>query len=291
MKPRNTRPGSKGSFILLFIIIVLVLIGIYVYQAHRHDVPPSDASGSPSGTGAHPAALPRLEVPAPHGGDMLVTHQGYTLGFHSDAAQASWVAYILTAGELATINAPRTNNFRLDPSVTGRQASDADYEGSGFDRGHLAPAEDLSYSRATMSESFYYSNMSPQVPAFNRGVWKRLEELTRFWATTYDSIYIVTGPVLKQGLPVIGPDQVAVPEQYFKAILLYGRNGVRGIGFLLRNEASAATLKSFAVPIDEVEQATGLDLFPQLPDEQENVIESDPKVAEWPWTRKKVKMR
>ncbi|RYY92215.1 MAG: DNA/RNA non-specific endonuclease [Chitinophagaceae bacterium] len=137
-----------------------------------------------------------------------------------------------------------------------------------------------------MSASFYYSNMSPQLPAFNRGVWKRLEELVRFWAGAYDSVYVATGPVLEDGLRRIGPSGVAVPERFYKVILLYGRQGTRGIGFLLRNEASAATLRSFAVPIDEVEQLTGLDFFPQLPDDVEARIESDPRVKEWRWTRK-----
>jgi endonuclease G len=60
-----------------------------------------------------------------------------------------------------------------------RTDNEIDYEKSGYDRGHLAPAADMGFSKITMAESFYYSNMSPQVPGFNRGIWKQLEEQTR----------------------------------------------------------------------------------------------------------------
>jgi endonuclease G len=287
MASRPPRTGSKGTFILLFLGIAAVLVVLYLYQARRHDVPPPGTGSSGAQTVPSSPAAPGLALPAPAAGDALVRHEGYTLGYRADAAAAAWVAYMLTGTELAATNAPRTNNFRPDPLLRGRQGSNADFEGSGYDRGHLAPAEDLSYSRNTMSESFYYSNMSPQVPAFNRGVWKRLEELVRFWATAYDTVYIVTGPLLEPGLPAIGPHRVAVPRQYYKAVLLYGRQGVRAIGFLLRNEASAATLKSFAVPVDELERLTGLDLFPQLPDSIEDAVERDPAINEWKWRRGK----
>jgi len=144
----------------------------------------------------------------------------------------------------------------------------------------------MAWSEPTMSESFYYSNMSPQVPAFNRGVWKRLEELVRYWSTVYDTIYIVTGPVLTQGLPNIGPDKVSVPEFYYKVILEYNSKGIKGIGFVLKNEPSAATLKNFAIPIDSVERLTGINFFPRLPDDVENRIEADPTIGQWRWTRK-----
>jgi endonuclease G len=281
---RSTRAGSKGSFLLLFILIAVVLLVLYFYQVNRHDVPPHAAARPRSGQSAEPG-LSGLELPAPRPGEDALRHSGYSLGFDRWAHQAAWVAYLLTASEVNASHVSRSNNFRPDPSIDA-SADNSDYEGSGYDRGHLAPAEDQGYSAQTMSESFYYSNMSPQVPAFNRGVWKRLEELVRFWAKSYDSIYITTGPVLEAGLPAIGPHQVAVPRQYYKAVLVYGKSGVRAIAFLLRNEASAETLKAFAVPVDEVERVTGLDLFAQLPDDVENEIEKEVRMDEWKWRRR-----
>ena len=273
--PRPATARSSNGLLLLVILLVLALVTVLFLcrQQRKPAAPP-------------PVAVWGLEVPARRNGDTPVPHEGYTLGYRSDAGQAAWAAYVLTRQEVAAANVPRSNNFRPDPAVPGGTADNRDYEGSGYDRGHLAPAEDMSYSPASMSQSFFYSNMSPQVPAFNRGVWRRLEELVRFWATTYDSVYVVSGPVLEPGLPVIGPHHVAVPHYYYKAILRYGSHGSEGIGFLLRNEPSAATLRSFAVPIDSVEKVTGLDFFPQLPDEQEVQIERTADLKEWKWTRK-----
>lgn len=270
----RTAPARSSNGLLLLVLLLLLLLvgGLFLCHRQRHPAAPPAVSG--------------LEIPAAHNGDTPLPHDGYTLGYRSDAGQAAWVAYLLTASEVAAAGVPRSNNFRPDPSVPGGSADNADYEGSGYDRGHLAPAEDLSYSSSSMNESFFYSNMSPQVPAFNRGVWRRLEELVRFWATAYDSVYIVSGPVLSAGLPVIGPHHVAVPQQYYKVVLRYGASGTEGIGFLLRNEPSAATLKSFAVPIDSVEHLTGLDFFPALPDEAELQIEGAVHPDAWRWTRK-----
>jgi len=197
--------------------------------------------------------------------------------------QARWVAYELTAAETQR-RFERTDRFLVDPRVSTGTATDEDYAGSGYDRGHLAPAADMGWSEATMRESFYYSNMSPQVPGFNRGVWKRLEELVRTWAVEYGAIYVVTGPVLQPGLPTLGPHGVAVPEQYFKVILDARDPGVKAVGFLMPNASSSAGLAQFAVTVDSVERVTGLDFFPGLPDAQEAQLEGEVCVPCWTWT-------
>ena len=86
----------------------------------------------------------------------------------------------------------RTNDFREDQiNVSTGTAYLEDYRGSGYDRGHLAPAEDFEWSAEAMSDSFFMSNMSPQDPSFNRGIWKRLENRVRTWALENDGIYVV----------------------------------------------------------------------------------------------------
>ena len=143
--------------------------------------------------------------------DIIVKHYAYTLNYNEEHEQAEWVAYILTKDRVyGTVK--RTNNFRPDPKVKTGSATLADYKGSGYDRGHLAPAADMKWSATAMSESFYMSNMSPQRPGFNRGIWKRLEQLVRTWAVEYEEIHVVTGPVLKGSFKSIGPNQVSVPE-------------------------------------------------------------------------------
>jgi endonuclease G len=223
-----------------------------------------------------------LEIPKTKAKDIVVKHAGYSLLFSDKHKQAIWVAYELTKDETTKLY-DRTDKFMVDPLVKTGSATDKDYEGSGFDRGHLAPAADMGWSSASVAESFYYSNMSPQLPAFNRGVWKRLEELVRSWAIEDLTIDVVTGPVLSNGLLTIGPNKVSVPHYYYKVILDYTEPGINGIGFILPNAGSSEPLQNFAVTIDSVEKLTGIDFFPKLPDIQERVIEKTLCLSCWTW--------
>ena len=230
-----------------------------------------------------PTNIPHLELPAITNKDAIVTHSGYTLSYNEKHEQANWVAYELTAEETQR-GVNRTNDFRPDNAVKTGSATNADYQGSGYDRGHMAPAADMSWSVQAMEESFFYSNMSPQVPGFNRGIWKKLEERVRQWAVENKDIYVVTGPVLSGDLPVIGPDKVSVPRYYYKVILDYTLPELKGIGFILPNASSTMSLESYAVPIDSVEKVTGINFFPALPDKQEQALEKTVCIPCWTWT-------
>jgi endonuclease G len=175
----------------------------------------------------------------------------------------------------------RTNDFREDYKVTTGSASLSDFKGSGYDRGHLAPAGDMKWSSTAMSESFYMSNMSPQKPGFNRGIWKKLESSVRNWADDNGEIYVVTGPILNEQFSTIGYNGVSIPNYYYKVILDYKEPELKGIGFILLHEKSSSSLKSFAVSIDEVERRTGIDFYHLLPDEIENQIESTIDISKW----------
>ena len=225
---------------------------------------------------------PRLEIPKTSPKDIIVSHTGYSLLYDETHEQAKWVAYELTKEETNNIF-KRTNKFRPDPAVVTGTANDNDYSGSGYDKGHLAPAADMGWSSTAMAESFYYSNMSPQLPGFNRGIWKRLEELVRTWAIEYNSVYIVTGPVLTNGLTSIGANKVSIPNYYYKVILDYTEPGIKGIGFIIPNTSSGEPLHNYAVTIDSVEEYTGIDFYAALPDKQEKLIESSLCLKCWSW--------
>ncbi len=227
-----------------------------------------------------------LEIPKTTSKDVIISHVGYALLYNDKHKQSNWVAYELTSEETKKV-CDRTDKFLPDPNVKKKTATDKDYGGSGYDRGHLAPAADMEWSTTAMEESFYYSNISPQEPSFNRGIWKRLEELVRTWAIENNSIYIVTGPVLKNGLTTIGSNKVSVPNYFYKVILDYTDPGIKGIGFIMPNSASSEPLQTFAVTIDSVEKFTGLDFFPTLPDEQENEIEKTLCIKCWTWVSSK----
>ncbi|HAH25373.1 MAG TPA: DNA/RNA non-specific endonuclease [Prolixibacteraceae bacterium] len=222
------------------------------------------------------------ELPKVEKGDVVISHEGYSFLYKEEYEQSSWVAYELTKEETAKAY-ERTNKFMPDPAVSTLTANNADYAGSGYDKGHLAPAADMGWSATAMAESFYFSNMSPQVPGFNRGIWKKLEELVRSWAIENNSILIVTGPVLKEGLKTIGADRVSVPEEYYKVILDNHEPEIKGIAFLIPNASQSAGLQSFVVSIDSVESVTGIDFFPGFPNEA--AIEKTSSVEQWSWTR------
>jgi len=207
----------------------------------------------------------------------------YTLLYDEEHEQARWVAYELTAAETSG-SVERESSFSPDPYVSTLTAADEDYKGSGFDRGHLAPAADMAWSEQSMRESFYFSNISPQSPSFNRGIWKQLEELVRTWAESYGAIQVVTGPVLQPGLPAIGPNKVSIPLLFYKALMVHTPSGYQAIGFVLPNEGSDRSLKSYMTSIDELEQLTGLDFFHLLADDEESQIEQSVHPDHWIWS-------
>lgn len=168
----------------------------------------------------------------------LIHHSNYSLSYSEVHEQAEWVYYELTASEASNARYKRTDNFRSDGKVKTGSASLADYKGSGYDRGHLAPAGDMAFSSTAMTESFYMSNMSPQHPSFNRGIWKQLEGLVRAWESEYSTLYIATGAILEPNLRTIGPNRVSIPRYYYKALLDYDEsNGsYTAIAFILPNQ-------------------------------------------------------
>ena len=230
---------------------------------------------------AEPPQYDNLALGIPGKCDTLIDRPGYALGYIEYHEQAAFVIYKLTAREALTKEAKRTNRFRSDPEIPTGSATTADYRRSGYDRGHLAPAADMAFSVQTMADSFFMSNMSPQKPAFNRGIWKRLEEQVRQIAIREKAIYVVTGPILpKKKTVTIGANQVTVPTHYYKVIfdLTPPR---KMIGFILPNEGSDRPLEDFAVTVDVVEKATGLDFFSALPKAVQERLECTISVSAW----------
>ena len=193
--------------------------------------------------------------------DSVVDRIGYALGYSEEHEQAAWVMYRLTREEVLTKAAKRTDDFREDPNIPTFSALPSDYSHSGFDRGHLAPAEDMKFSDVTMQESFYMSNMSPQRPEFNRGIWKKLEKQVRRFAYNEGSVFVITGPILERNLKKIGnANKVSVPRYFYKVV--YDETPPhKMIAFVLPNEGSDKPVADYVTSVDEVERRTGLDFF------------------------------
>ena len=222
-----------------------------------------------------------LSFGIPGKADTIVDRPGYALGYSEYHEQAAWVIYVMTREEATTKVAKRTDKFRSDPQIPTGSATSSDYRRSGYDRGHLAPAADMAFSGQTMADSFFMSNMSPQKPAFNRGIWKDLEALVRYFAITERKIVVVTGPILpKEKTVTIGANKVTVPTHYYKVIFDL-TPPQKMIGFILPNEGSDEPLAAFAVTVDTVEKATGLDFFSKVPKEEQERLERTISVKAW----------
>ena len=251
---------------LLILIIVFLILCILT---------PSESTLTASDS------VTELGLPSPIEGEAIISHTGYTLSYNEQYEVPSWVSYELTRDEVLGAY-DREDNFREDPLVPTGSATLADYKGSGYDRGHMAPAADFKWSAEAMSDTFYLSNMCPQDPSFNRGIWADLEAVVRTMAYDNSSVYVVTGPVLTDGpYETIGKSKVAVPKRFYKVILDYTDPEIKAIGFVLPNEASDKALQHFAMSVDSVEEITGIDFFPSLPDEQEEIIEGSVNTALW----------
>jgi endonuclease G len=225
----------------------------------------------------------------------VVGRTGYALTHSNDLKIPLWVCEHVTADELED-GCTRGDWFRSDPQIPIRgRAKKSDYLRSGYDRGHMAPSEDFSASCDEMRDSFYLSNMAPQIGAgFNQHVWSYLEARTRGWVETYGEAWIVTGPVFvedDEGLyctATIGAGEVGVPAAFFKAVVVEDNGEHKALGFILENkrystkQADHADFSDYATTIDDVEARTGLDLFPGLPSNVEGRIEAaPPRPGEW----------
>lgn len=197
----------------------------------------------------------------------IIDHKYFLLGYSEEHEQASWVSYELTEELLKEPNVERTDFFTEDPKVSTKSSHHRDYTGTGFTRGHLVPAGDMAFSTDAMEASFNMSNISPQLAAFNGGIWRELEELVRDWTYDHDALYIVTGPVLNgPRMANIGKtSRVTVPKYFFKAIM---NKDFESIGFVMPNAMSVESVMSYAVTIDSLEKVLELELFDEIVDDE-----------------------
>ena len=220
----------------------------------------------------------QLEIPSMPNGQQgqVIQRTGYTLAYDKKTKTPQWVAWELTKEETKG-NHERTDKFLPDPNVEGAKVVTTDYTGSGYDRGHMAPAGDMKWSKKAMEESFYMSNICPQIHHLNTGDWNELEANTRKWARRYGSVYVTCGPIYNgsRRTQYIGKNRVKVPDAFFKVILIQSPKKTCALGFFFENEAGQRPLNEYLVSIDYLEQTTGIDFFPSLPDELENTLEAE----------------
>lgn len=228
----------------------------------------------PSRPPERPKARPLAYYYAAAPNCQIVEHTHYTLCYVEAAEQPAWTVYVLSGEKLKHSQVRRTQDFRPDPKVATASAEVTDYRKSGYDRGHLVPAGDFKWDSVAMSETFYLSNMSPQLHEFNAGLWEAVERTVRDWARRHKRLVVYTGPVLDQPQGYIGRNRVAVPRAFYKVVYwVEDEKAPQAVAFLVPHAPSQRQPTDFLVPVDSVEKVTGIDFFPALPDPIEEAIE------------------
>ncbi|KAM8760257.1 endonuclease G, mitochondrial [Acanthopagrus schlegelii] len=209
----------------------------------------------------------------------IKTRESYITSYDPRTRTASWVIERLNPASLNGPSDRKYCDFKEDDSVHEfHRATNADYRGSGFDRGHLAAAANHKWSQKAMADTFYLSNVAPQNPHLNQKTWNNLEKLCRSLTKRYLNVYVCTGPLylprqeadgkLYVRYQVIGQNHVAVPTHFFKVLILEQTDG-RGVelrSYVLPNEPidERVPLERFLVPIEMIERASGLLFVPNI---------------------------
>lgn len=210
----------------------------------------------------------------------VIKHSYFTLSYNEEAEQAEWLAYDLKKEYVKNNNYKRPF-FIVDPKVKTGSANWKNYKKSGYDKGHLCPAGDMEFDKEAYDDTFFTSNISPQDHDFNGGIWNRLEQKVRYWASRYDGVYVVTGGILQKTRKTIGAERVVVPEYFYKIILDDSNGNYKMIAFLIPNKKSDKPLYTYVVSVDRIEQLTGIDFFPKLDDQLESSLEKRTDYKSW----------
>ena len=278
----RTRSGVRAGWVLVFLLSLLTAASAEVCKGSK--VPRAlladyDAQASLSVADQETA----LQTHLPYGQPAcpkLLPQREYILCYDPVTRVALWAAYKLTADDV--MPAQRLDAFRTDPRLTeDENAHCDDYGGTGYARGHAVPRDDMNRSSAAQANTFFLSNMSPQVNAFNGGIWSRLERLVRDYAKQYSAVYVITGSVLQEPTQHLPSGRVAIPSRFYKVMMRTAASGTPDVLAIVlphipftpgpeirtaqqRSKAADAYLAAHTVSLKEIEHLTGIDLLPKL---------------------------
>lgn len=213
--------------------------------------------------------------------EQILQRTAYTVSYNQQTRSANWVAWRLTSDHAYGNVERKGMGFTEDTDVPEPRATNDDYRGSGYSRGHLCPAGDNKWSESAMQETFLLTNVCLQNRNLNSGVWNDIEMKCRKWARKYGEVYIVCGPIFYSNHPQTkGKHQVAVPDAFFKVVLCL-KDTPKAIGFVCANSNARSREDTYVKTVDEVERITGIDFFPALSDEVEKQIEAEANYRAW----------
>lgn len=223
--------------------------------------------------------------------EIVIHEEDFTLAYDGRTRQARWVAELINREKLTDKKGKRENSkfFEDDRIPVEFRADLDDYVGTGFDRGHLAPAGDHGEDQKSIDSTFTLANMSPQLPEFNRGYWRHVETLVRDLALTdgIRELVVITGPIFEtdrffedlNGKTTIGKNKVAIPTGYFKTIAVVHEDNMIEIGaYKFRHDElkkiGVDRVKMFCLSVDDLEREVGLDFWNgiEVDESQENHV-------------------
>lgn len=279
------RKKQNNHYILLTIALLIICVAAIVWSSRQTTTrtattPITKTSTQQQKPSKSKPAAPKkntiritcgsIELPShiPSNDSLIYNHEGrYTLQYSPHYRSALWVAYKLTLSDTKG-KAGRSSSFTQDKEIIGRgyiTASNADYKGSGYDKGHLLPSADRQRSEQENRATFILSNCPPQLPALNRGTWKRLEEKLRRDCHTFDTIYVVAGTIFTPSVKRLGKAKTAIASYFFKATLSRRGDKFTPSGYIMpHNEKISGNAEQYQVPLDSIERLTGLKLFPSV---------------------------
>lgn len=293
----------------IFRLSALALAAMVAFTACGGDDAGNDGGGNPGGgtpassnvnankpASGTPSEVTRLEFPklAEGSQNLVIVHKAsgygvnYSVEWDCSKKAQRWTCYQMYAGNTGS-NWNRNNwastswggdPFQEDTQIPQQYRTTlSDYRGSGYDRGHICPSADRLFSQQVNEQTFYLSNMHPQLHNFNDGIWSDMEGQIRTWNTNSfrDTLYVVKGGTIASG-QVLTPAKsgLLVPKYFFMAVLCVRNGSYKAIAFWAEHTNSVTKggkLTDYLISVDELEQKTGIDFFCNLPDDTETRVE------------------
>lgn len=207
----------------------------------------------------------------PSESDQKLCRENYAVGYNYSYKTAEWVSYKMTS-QSAQGNVERKDAFSEDKEIpTAYRSTLRDYKGTGYDRGHLAPAEDMATTDITMKQSFLLTNMTPQLPSLNQKAWRVLEEKTRRWAIKRKDVQVITGPIFSGSDSAIGQG-VIIPSAYYKIVM--DPTKMQAIAFIMpQDDIPSNQIANYRVSVRQVESQTHMNFFSEMSEKQQDTLE------------------
>ncbi|MEP0919369.1 DNA/RNA non-specific endonuclease [Leptolyngbya sp. DQ-M1] len=209
--------------------------------------------------------------------------RSYALSYNNSKHIPNWTSWQLNKSWLGTV--PRSNDFRPDPILPKGwyQVKSSDYNGSGYDRGHLTPSADRTRNLQTNSATFFMTNILPQTPDNNRDVWEGLESESRRLVNTGKELYIIAGGLGEKG--TIGAEKISIPASTWKVIIVMDQPSSKAADVTAKTRVIAVnvpniqgikdkTWRDYRISVDQLEAKTGYDFLSAVPEAVQQAIES-----------------